>query len=348
MSENKERRKSGIGAFLDLGWNLLDLGRMALVFLVTVAERLIPAKVAPQPLPESGRAEDREMESNSRMEWREGWGTPLVVCSFIVAVLGGVGFLISYWSGRNNTALLGGSLALFLGGLGITLVLWARWLMNHKQAVEPRHVLQLSPSERAAAAKAFCGGAHDVRRRRLLIWMGLTGAGLLGAMVLSLLRSLGVSPDSSLYSRIWQRGQRLVTIDGKPLSLSSLEPGSMVTVFPENKIGSERAQTVLIRVKEQLLQLPEDRASWAPGGYVAYSRVCTHAGCPVGEYEAAQSLLLCPCHQSTFDVLRAAAPTGGPAARALPQLPLYADADGTLHAGGGFTAPPGPGFWGIS
>ena len=68
----------------------------------------------------------------------------------------------------------------------------------------------------------------------------------------------------------------------------------------------------------------------------------------MGEFEAEQSVLLCPCHQSTFDVLRAAAPTGGPAARPLPQLPLYADADGTLRAGGGFTAPPGPGFWGMS
>ncbi|MDQ6732991.1 MAG: Rieske 2Fe-2S domain-containing protein, partial [Nitrospirota bacterium] len=294
------------------------------------------------------RANDQEMDSEAQRAWRERWGTPLVVFCFLVAILGGVGFLIFYWSGRNNTALLGGSLALFLGGMGVTLVVWARWLMSDKQAVEPRHALQSASSQREATAKAFCGGAHDVRRRRLLTWMGLSGAGLFGAMALSLMRSLGLSPDTSLYSRIWQGGQRLVTLDGKPVSLGTLQPGSTVTVFPEDKIGNERAQTVLIRVKEDLLQLPEDRASWAPGGYVAYSRVCTHAGCPVGEYQAEQSLLLCPCHQSTFDVLRAAAPTGGPAARALPQLPLYADADGTLRAGGGFTAPPGPGFWGIS
>jgi ubiquinol-cytochrome c reductase iron-sulfur subunit len=334
MSEDRERRKSGIGGFLEL--------------LATVIQRLLAAKAAPEPIVKSGRANDQEMESEAQMEWRARWGTPLVVIFFLVAMLGGVGFLIFYWSGRNRTALLGGSLALFLGGMGITLVVWARWLMSHEEAVEPRHVLQSSPSEQEAAAKAFCGGPHDVRRRKLLSWMGLTGMGVFGAMVLSLLRSLGLSPDISLYSRVWKGGQRLMTIDGKPVSLTSLEPGSTVTVFPEDKIGNERAQTVLIRVKEQLLQLPEDRASWAPGGYVAYSRVCTHAGCPVGEYEVEQSLLLCLCHRSTFDVLRAAVPTGGPAARALPQLPLYADADGTLRAGGGFTAPPGPGFWDIS
>ena len=122
-------------------------------------------------------------------------------------------------------------------------------------------------------------------------------------------------------------------------------PGSFQIVFPEDSIGDEKAQTVLIRVKENLLQLPADRADWAPQGYVAYSRVCTHAGCTVALYEKTTCLLLCPCHQSTFDVLRAAQPTSGPAARPLPQLPLYADADGTLRAGGGFTQPPGPGFW---
>jgi ubiquinol-cytochrome c reductase iron-sulfur subunit len=136
-------------------------------------------------------------------------------------------------------------------------------------------------------------------------------------------------------------------MDGNPVSLTSLQPGGMLTVFPEDQVGAERAQTVLIRVKEQLLQLPQERAGWAPRGYVAYSRVCTHAGCPVGEFQTEQSILLCPCHQSTFDVLRGAVPTSGPAARPLPQLPLYADADGTLRAGGGFTAPPGPGFWGM-
>ena len=348
MSEPEEQRESGVSALLGLIRDLLGFGWTVLRFLGAVAARVFPAKVAPKAIPESGRAADRELESEAEIEQRERWGTILALGSFSLAVLGGVSFVVFYWKGMTSTALLGGSMALFLGGMGFTLVVWARWMMSQKEAVEPRHVLQSSPVERDAAAEAFCGGARDVRRRRLLKWMGFTGVGVLGSMVFSLLRSLGMSPDPSLYSRIWKGGQRLVTLDGKPMSLSSLQPGSIVTVFPENKIGDERAQTVLIRVKEHLLQLPEERASWAPAGYLAYSRVCTHAGCPVGEYEAEQSLLLCPCHQSTFDVLRAAAPTGGPAARALPQLPLYADADGTLRAGGGFTAPPGPGFWGIS
>jgi ubiquinol-cytochrome c reductase iron-sulfur subunit len=288
------------------------------------------------------------METESEMDRRERWATLIVACCFLIGILGGLEFLISYWKGTNNTAMLGASLAVFLGAMGIVLVAWARWLTLKKQAVEPRHPLKSSPAEREDTAEAFCGGGRDIRRRRLLKWMGWGGGSVFGAMMISLFRSLGISPYAELHTRVWKEGQRLVTSDGKPVSLSSLQAGSTVTVFPEDKVGAERAQTVLIRVKEDLLRLPQDRSTWAPGGYVAYSRVCTHAGCPVGEFEAEQSLLLCPCHQSTFDVLRAAVPTGGPAARALPQLPLYADAEGTLRAGGGFTAPPGPGFWGIS
>ena len=138
-----------------------------------------------------------------------------------------------------------------------------------------------------------------------------------------------------------------MTSDGKAATVDMLRPGSTVIVFPENSIGSEKAQTVLLRVEEALLQLPSDRSDWAPKGNLAFSRVCTHAGCVVGMYETTTHQLMCPCHQSTFDVLRAAEPSGGPAARALPQLPLYADADGVLRAGGGFSDIPGPGFWGM-
>jgi len=347
MSEDEKQPKSGFVTLLELGQGFLELGWRSLEFLLQVADRWLPPKPRPEHVPMSGRSHDRAMESESQRERRAHVGTGLVLCSFLIALAGGFAFLVTFWSGGNHTQRLGGSLAVFLGGMGVTVVLWARWLMSHKEAVEPRPALASTPSAEKAAARAFCDGVHDIRRRRLLTWMALSGAGLFGTMVLSLLRSLGMSPDKSLYSRVWKQGQRLVTMDGKPVSLTTLQPASMVTVFPEDQIGAERAQTILIRVNEQLLQLPAERANWAPAGRVAYSRVCTHAGCPVAEFQTEQLILLCPCHQSTFDVLRAAAPTGGPAARPLPQLPLYADADGTLHAGGGFTAPPGPGFWGM-
>ena len=104
-----------------------------------------------------------------------------------------------------------------------------------------------------------------------------------------------------------------MTTEGRLVTTETLRPGSTVSVFPENRVGQVNAQAVLVRVDEQLLRLPKAKAVWAPQGYLAYSRVCTHAGCSVGLYEAETCLLECPCHQSTFDVLSAAQPTGGPA-----------------------------------
>jgi ubiquinol-cytochrome c reductase iron-sulfur subunit len=353
MKRPAEQKDNGRPGLVALGRNTLKLLGEVFTSVGGVLNSLTGASpqrpqdravTSPTPIPKTGRAADRDMESEAEVKRRERWGTLLVLCAFGLAVLGGIGFLFAYWWNRSNL-LLGGSLALFLGGIGTALVFWSHLLMLDKQAVEPREVLPSAPVERESTEEAFCAGVRDVRRRSLLKWMGAGSVALLAPMVLSLMRSLGLSPDKFLFDTVWKRGQRLVTLDGKPLSLDSLQPGSTVTVFPEDSIGSEKSQTVLIRVLEQSLQLPKERASWAPAGYVAYSRVCTHAGCPVGQFEAERSILLCPCHQSTFDVLRAAAPTGGPAARPLPQLPLYADADGTLRAGGGFTAPPGPGFW---
>lgn len=295
---------------------------------------------------EQGRASDQRRQPGGKGRLREAWGTMLVACSLMAALAGGVGFLVVYWNFGSNR-LLGATLAVFWGGLGLALVLHARWLMPREEAIETREPAASPPAERAFAAEEFHAGAGEIRRRGLLAALAVTAGGVLTGMIVSLFRSLGTSPDPSLLSTIWKRGQPLTTAEGKTVSVDMLEPGSTVVVFPGDRIGDERAQTVLIRVDEGHLQLPDSRANWAPMGYVAYSRVCTHAGCPVGLYEKTTEMLMCPCHQSTFDVLRGARPTGGPAARALPQLPLYADRDGILRAAGGFTQPPGPGFWGM-
>lgn len=297
---------------------------------------------------EADREGDRNLDLEKGVDTRrrEKWGAFLVMCAMGVMAAAGFGFLFIYWTGGSNQ-LLGGDLALFLAGLGAALVLWAHWLTIHKEAVAPRHALASGNRERAAAAVVFQSGVKDVQRRRLLKGMGILGTGFIAAFVMSLTKSLGFSPSTILYSRVWQRGQRLMSLDNTPVTVDSLQPGSTMLVFPEGSIGSEKAQTVLLRVREDLVRLPAERKNWAPQGYLAYSRVCTHAGCAVGMYEATTHLLMCPCHQSTFDVLDGAQPTGGPAARALPQLPLYADSDGVLHAADGFTEPPGPGFWGM-
>jgi ubiquinol-cytochrome c reductase iron-sulfur subunit len=136
-----------------------------------------------------------------------------------------------------------------------------------------------------------------------------------------------------------------VAADGTPVTSSTLEVGSFTTVFPEGYEGSADSQAVLVRVEPGQLQLPPDRLAGAPDGLVAYSKICTHAGCPLGLYLAATHELRCPCHQSTFDVLDGARPVYGPAPKPLPQLPIEIAADGGLLATGDFTEPVGPSFW---
>jgi ubiquinol-cytochrome c reductase iron-sulfur subunit len=133
-----------------------------------------------------------------------------------------------------------------------------------------------------------------------------------------------------------------------PVHAGDIPVDSLVTVFPEDAVGSADSQTLLIRVPPELLRLDPSRAGWAPDGYVAYSKICTHAGCPVGLYRATERKLICPCHQSTFDVLTGATPVFGPAARALPQLPIRLQPDGTFVATDDFAEPVGPSFWNMT
>lgn len=331
---------------LALAWNMSKSAVRSLARVLLArpqADRQDPREAA-----RTGRAGDRDkdMEEGADLASRERWGTLWFTLAFSGGLAAGVGFIFIYWTGGNNL-LLGGTLALFFGLVGCALVLYAHWLIRHKEATAPREFVSSAPEERKAVREEYYAGEHDSRRRALLVGMSMAGVSVIAAMVVSLIRSVGAPPGPSLLDRVWKRGQRLMTLDHKPMTVNSLEVGSTMTVFPEDSVGDEKAQTVLIRVDERFLQLPSDRANWAPKGYVAYSRVCTHAGCPVGLYLATIDQLMCPCHQSTFDVLKGAQPTGGPAVRSLPQVPLYIDADGTLRAGGGFSEPPGPGYWGM-
>ena len=200
-------------------------------------------------------------------------------------------------------------------------------------------------AELESAAEAIEDGVDEIRRRRFLTRMLIGAAGALGLAALFPIRSLGQAPGDSLFVTDWSPGARLVTADGEPVTVDTLETNSFTTVFPEGFVGSADSQAVLIRVEPDQLQLPPDRAAAAPDGLVVYSKICTHAGCPLGLYLAATQELRCPCHQSTFDVLDGARPVYGPAPRPLPQLPIEIGDDGILRATGDFTEPVGPSFW---
>lgn len=271
-------------------------------------------------------------------------GMFVAACAFVLAIASGVAFLHVFWTGHQNFLMawtFGLSLALF----AIAFVLWAHSTSVRTEATEERDLPGSSEEDLRKVREEFYPAGESAKRRNFLFAMGGAALAFFAAIFISLLRTFAEPPDQSLFGEVWKAGDLLITTDGKPVRTDALVPGSTLIVFPPAQVGSVHAQTVLIRVDPQKLALPPDRTGWAPLGYVAYSRVCTHAGCPVAQFEREANLLLCPCHQSTFSVLEGGRPTGGPAARALAQLPLYASGDGYLHAAADFNKKPGPGFW---
>jgi ubiquinol-cytochrome c reductase iron-sulfur subunit len=256
--------------------------------------------------------------------------------AFLVAAAAGGVLLVLYALG-GQTQLEGILLTICLAGLGGGIAIVARYLTPSEEVIEAREPLATPAEARPASV--------DISRRALLIRsLGAGLAGLAAALAIPIL-SLGPAPGDTLRHTSWRRGLRLVGEDGKPIRADSLAIDSVATVFPEGALDDASATALLIRVNDGSLRLPPDRLAGAPGGYVAYSKVCTHAGCPVGLYRASERRLICPCHQSTFDVLDGARPTFGPAARPLPQLPIAQALDGTFMALDDFSGPVGPSFW---
>ncbi len=286
-------------------------------------------------------------ESTDGPEPRTPWGA---VVAFLVATLAAAGFAVCYALDL-GTESLGATLGVAFAALAVGLALWSGAIARQEpEYVEQRAVGPVPDKEYDAFKEALT--TEPIPRVRFL-WgsLGLAGTAL-GTAALFPLRSLlprGTPGPNQLLERTGQkRGVRLVTAEGKAVRSDDLDVGSVLTVFPEGLDPRHNVDTttVLVRVDPADLDLPEGRDAWVVDGVVAYSKLCTHAGCPVGLYADEYHQLTCPCHFSIFDVLRGAEPVEGPASRPLPQLPLGADPDGYLIALGDFTAPVGPGWWG--
>lgn len=267
------------------------------------------------------------------------WAGVCLVASF----LAGAALVVLYVTGGLPHA-DGVLLATALGGLGAALVVWAKTVLPREEVVDER-VGPSSPADREAAEAALAGGETEIRRRRLLTRMLVAAAGALGVSAILPLGSLGPRPGEELTATPWRAGRRLVDGDGRPVDKDTLEVDGVATVFPEGHVGSATGSALLVRVDAGRLRLPAARRDWTPGGYLAYSKLCTHAGCPVCCFETRDGQVVCPCHKTAFDVLTGGKVLSGPAARDLPQLPIEIDGDGHLRATGGFSAPVGPQFW---
>ena len=274
----------------------------------------------------------------------------VIALCFVAGTLLIAGFGAAYWVNAQPW-ILGATMGAGLSLLGVGLVAWGKYLMPRGPFVEERHSLANAQSDRDAFAAAIVErGGGVIKRRKMLGGLLGGGLGVFGVVAMfPLLRSLGPLPKGTLFHTDWRAGSYAVDQTGRRIQQGDLAVGSIVTVFPEGTQDTDRGQavdqTVLIRLSNQNFTTQKGRESWAPMGLVAYSKVCTHLGCPVGLYEQQLQLLVCPCHQSSFDVTNGALPNFGPAPRPLPQLPLYIDAQGYVRAQSDYHEPVGPGFW---
>ena len=272
-----------------------------------------------------------------------------VVVLLLLATLAAAAFATSYVLDLGTQA-LGASLGAAFAFISLALALWSRLI----ERAEPEYVEErgVGPTPRAEFEHFTEALTTQPVPRSKVLWSMLTVAGgSVGLAVLFPLRSLlatpGPSPDRRLSTTAWRNGSHVVDENGVFVRADDIETGSVLTVFPEkyNRRQAEAA-TLLIRVPPEDLRLPPGRGDWAVDGIVAYSKLCTHAGCPVGLYTDTSEQLLCPCHHSIFDVLTGATPVEGPAPHPLPQLPLAVDPQGFLTARGDFSGPVGAAWWG--
>jgi ubiquinol-cytochrome c reductase iron-sulfur subunit len=270
-------------------------------------------------------------------------------------------------------------LAIFLIGAGA--IHWAKKLMPDEEVVQMRHDLASTPKDRAEANEVFWEGADEsgfpqrkMIRRTLLLAMALFPLPLV-----FMLRDLDPGPldINALRKTLWRKNELIVTEPtGRPLKPEDIPIGGMVSAMPENlwlispegeeadPEGHDRAVSeakdifgdttflnelakaaiILVRMTpEQIVSQQGD--GWDHEGILAYSKICTHVGCPIALYQQRTHHLLCPCHQSTFDLADSGNVVFGPAARALPQLPITVNEEGFLVAKEGFDQPVGPSFW---
>ena len=293
----------------------------------------------------------------------------IVAACFILAFIAGCGFIAAYIglevhsidaTLRSNLA-LGFSLSVALAALGLGALLWVRHLMPNVEVVEERHDLRSTAADRQAFEGYFKEGTANsqfVKRPLVRRTLMLGTLPLLAAPVV-LLRDLGPLPGTSLRHTVWSPGRRLLVYGtNQPITPAEFStPGQSITIVPEGFTEDldalAKATVTLIKFRPDELNVPTTYAgqtligtmNWTVDNIIAYSRICTHVGCPVGLYEQTTHHLLCPCHQSTFDAATGATVIFGPAPRPLPQLPMTVDSQGYLVARSDFTQPVGPSFW---
>ena len=296
---------------------------------------------------------------------KERVATRQVAALFITSAVGSAFAIFAYFAFpitedlgtvRANTWWLGIGITLGLFGIGIGAVHWAKTLMPDTEVSEERHQTRGSEEVRARAVEIIklADKESGFTRRKLIRRTLYTSLALFPLPAIFFFGDLGPNPANSLRHTMWKKGTRLTKDPyGTPIKASEVTLGSVFHVIPEglselpeHKLEEKaKAAVLLVRLDPKDLKEDADKKSWSYDGIVAYSKICTHVGCPVALYEQQTHHLLCPCHQSTFDLTEHCKVIFGPASRPLPQLPITVDAEGYLVAQSDFNEPVGPSFW---
>ncbi|MEU6535996.1 Rieske 2Fe-2S domain-containing protein [Streptomyces sp. NPDC047000] len=292
-----------------------------------------------------------------------------VALLFTLSMLATVGFIASYVSIPHDKSIyvfpighisaLNFALGLTLGAalfcIGAGAVHWARTLMSDAEMTDERHAIAAPQDVRAKVLEDFRQGAKEsaLGRRKLIRNTMLGALTLVPLSGVILLRDLGPLPGTSLRHTLWAKGKRLVNMNtNEPLKAEDISVGSLTFAKPDGlEETDEDFQTQIAKSALMIIRLQPDNIKdkqeleWSHQGIVAYSKICTHVGCPISLYEQQTHHALCPCHQSTFDLSDGARVIFGPAGHALPQLRIGVDSEGYLQALGDFEEPVGPAFW---
>jgi len=281
----------------------------------------------------------------------------LVALLLLVAAIFAAGFIVTYavYSPQEMpNQLLGVCIGGALVFLAVALAVVAHRLVVTEELEDDYP--EEHPQEQEQIAQLVRDSGSRITRRKLLIGAAGTAGGALALAGLTPVLSLGPLWDTkALETTPWRRGRRLVDVDGRPMLAADIEEETFYAAFAQGAPTEEiAALLVVVRLAPGQLRLPAGRGSWAPQGILAYSRICTHAGCAIELYRKPKfavteprPALVCPCHYSTFDPARGAAVLYGPAGRPLPQLPLMIDSEGHLAAAGDFSGRVGPAWWGV-
>ncbi|BDZ43323.1 ubiquinol-cytochrome c reductase [Paraoerskovia sediminicola] len=292
-----------------------------------------------------------------------------VAALFGISVIGTIGSMVAYFAirpdgttagTRLSNLTLGLGIAFALLGIGLAAVHWAKAIMSDHEVVEERHEQRSPDDVREAAVQKLDDGIADsgIARRGVLKGAALSALALFPLTIaVPLVSSVGGDWNVSKFRHTrWEKGMRLATDPtGRPIRAADVTMGNVFHVIPDvseeeresHEWITEKAKAVVLLVRMDPRDLKEapDREGWSYDGIVAYSKICTHVGCPVALYEQQTHHLLCPCHQSTFDVADGAKVVFGPAHRPLPQLPIEIDDEGYLVAQSDFHEPVGPSYW---